>query len=928
MVLLNRKKIQPSKLQQSADLTEKTTWVINETGERITNYDSYLERQEFYNRNVFTCEVSGTDALSYFTALKSEEQHRKEVESHLSKELRKAIANYVNFNLTRRVSNLVDITFQRFSNRFFRDDIVCLRGVKKKILSKHKDKEYRLLEPQSVQCNATLFVVKDVFRSSKIIESEMEETAAPSLSLHLITECLDQKSKGSALIVNQNEIERPKSHFSKFRIACFLNEILIKVSNKKHAPWKVKQEYIETYDVSPKCPPQMVKYLPDELNPASTGLYTPLTIPLDEDTEPAVWEERPLSKMQIINDEISVRFQNVCNTAKIINCNSSKGTINDKELPFTGPSTPFKSICYLDSSLEYKTIDQRWYGECTRFSTERLLAVYQFLSSFGHFIGLPHFNFDQFLTTIKCTDSETLVDEYVKINFVKVDHNKSTTTNGKLGDGKENQIVIGNVSQNERTNILDPDKGYLLPSNFTRNQAMRNFIMNRSTEFLNYSIFKGNAVNSEAVDLDSYEKASEVYITIVCSLICLVKNEKNDWDCKMMKDRIEEKQKIEEEKTTAKVTLEKCLNHEKISWTKLLSRKNFKNGNWLICLLGILQQNTHVPTHSDIVQCFEDKVLPLSMNFDNLGEELWHNFRTRVSKKDKIDVLWVLVEVASNFSNFIKELVDGVPKLYHGIRSELDSAKKNYQDLKYQLQNLPKEHIQLYNNNPVDGRSSYEYETRTNELKVKMGYSMEDITYLEAQLVQSDVKRLEILGKDRNGNRFYWMDSNWFSSSNYQKNDWHYNCCYLWVQGPSEADVSFYLNVDKDSLKKWELSARENGTACATKEVFSIFKSAEGSYLQTGQNEDAMLIDANGILRKSTVLSPIYRKIISETPEQLLLSPDQWIFFSDTGDIPMLLDRLDDLGENERQLKKASFGIQNGPYRSVVQATAQSEKKC
>lgn len=75
---------------------------------------------------------------------------------------------------------------------------------------------------------------------------------------------------------------------------------------------------------------------------------------------------------------------------------------------------------------------------------------------------------------------------------------------------------------------------------------------------------------------------------------------------------------------------------------------------------------------------YHKKILPLSMNFVNLGDELWDNFRKRLSIKDKIDVLWVLVDFASNFSSYIKELVDKVPKLCNGIRLKLDSAKRVY----------------------------------------------------------------------------------------------------------------------------------------------------------------------------------------------------------------------------------------------------------
>lgn len=248
------------------------------------------------------------------------------------------------------------------------------------------------------------------------------------------------------------------------------------------------------------------------------------------------------------------------------------------------------------------------------------------------------------------------------------------------------------------------------------------------------------------------------------------------------------------------------------------------------------------------------------MNFVNLGDELWDNFRKRLSIKDKIDVLWVLVDFASNFSSYIKELVDKVPKLCNGIRLKLDSAKKEYIELKRQLKTLTKNRVKLHSNASMNRYGSDECKGKVNALKVKIAYLMEDIAFLEAKLIQSDIKRLEILGKDRNGNRYYWMDSNGSSSAISEKNEELYNCCFLWVQGPSEADINFCLDVDVESLKKWELLAKAKGTAYATKEVFSIFRSTDGSYYQIAQGENFMIINSNGILMRPTIPAFIDKK--------------------------------------------------------------------
>ncbi|CAI4052826.1 hypothetical protein SKDZ_16G0620 [Saccharomyces kudriavzevii ZP591] len=904
MVSLNSKEAQPDEKELPADATDRNAWPAKEAGERINDYSSCSKRLEFYERNALACEVSERNGVSYFRALKNEEQCRKDVKTLLSMELRVAIANFVNFNSTRKVSTLVNRVFQRFRNRFFEGEIVCLKNNQRKVLLLPKLKKCDLGGVQDAPSYNTLFVVRDVFQSNEVVESGTEEILASDLSLYLITGYARPKSKGIALIASQNEIERPACQFSKFVIACFLNEIIIKVSNKQYALWRVKQQYVEKYNVDSKCPPEIFKYLSDEKDAASREPYTPSTIPPEEDIEPTDWEEWPPSKIQKVSNEISANFDPI-HTAKFTGYNSSKRIVNDKELPFTGPSTPFKSTCYLDSFLEFKTIDLQWYEECAQLSTERLLVVYRFLNSFGPFIGLEHFNFDQFLTTIKCTDPEVLLDEYVKINIVNVDHKEDTARYGELQTDSYGPSGINKVSQRKGTKIPNLNGGCSIPSNFTRNQGIRKLITNKSTEFLKYSIFKSEPPKNESMDAYPFKKASDLYIDIACSLLSLITNEKGNWTCDVMGDWIGEERKEEEGKFFDGKIIEKCLSYGNTRSPKLSSSKNLRKENWLICFLGILKQNMHIIRYSDVAESLTEKLLPSAMNSHDLGEELWQNFCRKLSKKAKIDILWILVDLISNFSSYIKELVDGAPQLCNKIRLELDNVKKKYHELKKQLKILSEEYVQLCNTPAINKCKLDVCENKINGYKLKMKYLREDTNYLEAKLLQSDIKRLETLGKDRYGNRYYWMDSNGSPSPVNQKDELHYNCCYLWVQGPSEEDVNFYLDVDQASLRKWKSSAKVNGTVHASKEVFSIYRSADGSYFRKFQGEDIKIIDSNGILVQSTPLAPIHRKIIAETPEKLLLSSHQWFFMNDVEDIHMLVDKLDNLAENERQLKKA-----------------------
>lgn len=47
-------------------------WVISETNEVFTNYESYLQRMDFYKQRKFICEITGHSGLSFFEAFRSE----------------------------------------------------------------------------------------------------------------------------------------------------------------------------------------------------------------------------------------------------------------------------------------------------------------------------------------------------------------------------------------------------------------------------------------------------------------------------------------------------------------------------------------------------------------------------------------------------------------------------------------------------------------------------------------------------------------------------------------------------------------------------------------------------------------------------------------------------------------------------------------
>ncbi|KAI4116072.1 MAG: hypothetical protein LQ345_003443 [Seirophora villosa] len=72
MVLFKRKQV--TLLSRPTNIPDdQEVWVVEQTGEVFTTYESYLQRVDFYRQKRFHCEITGHTGLSFFDALQSEE---------------------------------------------------------------------------------------------------------------------------------------------------------------------------------------------------------------------------------------------------------------------------------------------------------------------------------------------------------------------------------------------------------------------------------------------------------------------------------------------------------------------------------------------------------------------------------------------------------------------------------------------------------------------------------------------------------------------------------------------------------------------------------------------------------------------------------------------------------------------------------------
>jgi hypothetical protein len=127
MPLIKRKPVElvnpPRKDDYDEDLP---VYYLKETGEIFPDYEDYIQRISFYRQPIFQCEVSGRIHLTFFEALKSERKQSALVHRSFPDALKGPILRSVQFYVTGRIDELVDIVFDRFRDRFFEDETVVL----------------------------------------------------------------------------------------------------------------------------------------------------------------------------------------------------------------------------------------------------------------------------------------------------------------------------------------------------------------------------------------------------------------------------------------------------------------------------------------------------------------------------------------------------------------------------------------------------------------------------------------------------------------------------------------------------------------------------------------------------------------------------------------------------------------------------------
>lgn len=124
MPLVKRKPVELLPPPAASGSEDPDVFYLSATGEVFADFETYSNRISFYNQKIFQCELTGRINLTYFEAVKSERKEAIALHKIFPEQLKAPVLRSVQFQITGRIDQLVDLVYDRFKDRFFPGETV------------------------------------------------------------------------------------------------------------------------------------------------------------------------------------------------------------------------------------------------------------------------------------------------------------------------------------------------------------------------------------------------------------------------------------------------------------------------------------------------------------------------------------------------------------------------------------------------------------------------------------------------------------------------------------------------------------------------------------------------------------------------------------------------------------------------------------
>lgn len=255
---------------------------------------------------------------------------------------------------------------------------------------------------------------------------------------------------------------------------------------------------------------------------------------------------------------------------------------------------------------------------------------------------------------------------------------------------------------------------------------------------------------------------------------------------------------------TAKTTSSTYANYQNVNWTERLRKRMFKDGGWQQILIGLLHTVQHVDEweHSvkRVLEVMASKARSVTLISARNGyADLSLELKVRV-----LEILCQLVYLTPGIRTYLDQSIEEVTKLRKD-RAEILRDQKQLQDTASRAKiNLDKTGDNAGGEDDSDNEneapqlpSNNNEDTNEAEIVQKHAANQQAIMALDAEILEKDVQRVPMLGRDRFFNRYWWFEHN-----GVQTEIDGYGVGQLWVQGPSEEEARVYLGAKKVKVEQ------------------------------------------------------------------------------------------------------------------------------
>lgn len=888
-------------------------WIIEETGEWFTDYNTYSWRMSFYKSAEFASELTDRSNMSYLDAMLDETQALNNILNNMSNELQIPLCKYL-LNLSNKLKSdqLISKCQDLLKQGYFINETVKFHNELTKPI------EDRYVHPESndtAQLKSDVdfknyigveFVIKEKTTFDAIKDDYSGEILVPPYTRYLLHVKNKSDSDGEAkvekFIADGTQIQRVKQIPNRDVLKSFIKLVFCPINN--HAMTRLKNQNAPLY--------LELKKWHDNNKENGIPLRESTIISSSENDKSTTNEQIKESNKRSLEHESEAensmdsfkRFQREDpvdeNSTELLNHLDQTPSENlphqeDLDIPFQGFMDTFQGFCYFNDELDSLPLDDvtKRYILNKNIPIFKLLEVYQFVLTFNKVLRINMFNIDDLIASIKCTDPYGLSGEIVNIEL------------------KHQQENMANNHDSPEVNVEGSSSNKFIKkeSLLQRNPKIRKLIKDKDNDIITYRILSNVPASDQQLEI-AVNNGMHLFISVVISMLSLIINGNGDWRCDIVEEWFENNH-VDEDALSMDSTLENILNYKNVNWAERLTKREFHYGYWLIILLGVLQDSMHISKYTKIVLNFTKKIVPDS-NSGNAPKSMFLNFCRRLTILEKVDILWVLMDIVANYSDDIKKWVNGTPKLAHEIKIE----KSRLTRLKFAestvLAQLTHD-LESVKKNPTSEKSLIEnLQLGIEKVRQNIGKLTKEEHYLTLKSNEYDDQDSLNLGMDRFGNRFYWIHKLDIESPDnvaqgLTETDNLYYCGRLCVRGPIPDMVKFLLDITPYQYDRWHDIAQVEGKATATKEVFGVYRDKLGSYYQCEDDIDIKIVSENGQLVGDYKLSNIQKKIVNETPSNLLLDPNECYFIENASAVRNFLYKLNTWGERESELYSNIF---------------------